>query len=173
MPTTARRVTGARSRRRSAFRDYHIEGEVDSKWQLLCNINGNYQRRRVHTLPCSVLPGPHPPPPPPVNPPVVAPGSVVATTCNASSLAQRWSIAQVAGHSTDVVTIRNTAQTQTGELCLGFDANTSAYGGNGNSVVAHPCGSAPTAWRWSEAVGGESNCQTCTGIVCRAFALTD
>ena len=35
------------------------------------------------------------------------------------------------------------------------DANTSAYGGSGNSVVARPCGSASaTLWRYSEAVGG-------------------
>jgi hypothetical protein len=50
-----------------------------------------------------------------------------------------------------VVSIRSADET----LCLGFDANTSAYGGHGNSVVARSCKqSAVTNWRWSGAVGG-------------------
>ena len=61
------------------------------------------------------------------------------------------------------------------KLCLGFDANTSAYGGKGNSVVARPCvgqngdrisnrsnrsnrsddgGGGVTTWKWAEEVGG-------------------
>ena len=36
-----------------AVRDYYIEGyQADGKWVLLCNVSGNYQRRRVHMLPC-------------------------------------------------------------------------------------------------------------------------
>jgi hypothetical protein len=31
-------------------RDYTIEGEVDGDWQRLHAVEGNYQRRRVHTL---------------------------------------------------------------------------------------------------------------------------
>ena len=48
-----------------------------------------------------------------------------------------------------------TIRSADGELCLGFDANTSAYGGYGNSVVARPCKHiTPTDWRWSGAIGG-------------------
>lgn len=71
-------------------KDYSIEGQTaDGKWSLLCNISGNYQRRRVHTLPCPVSPLPGPPPP---QKPVVAAGSVSAVYCNVTSPAQRWAI---------------------------------------------------------------------------------
>ena len=40
-------------------------------WRVLCNVTGNYMRRRVHSLPCSAQPGPPGPPPPPP-PPAVA-----------------------------------------------------------------------------------------------------
>ena len=125
-------------------RDYFIEGMVGGKRTLLCNVTGNYQRRRVHTLPCPP-PDPHAgPPPPPVNP-VVTKGSVSATICDAGSAAQRWTMPPHAGAA---------VRSADGALCLGYDANTSAFGGHGNSVVARPCGASPTAWKWSEEAGG-------------------
>jgi hypothetical protein len=139
------------------LRDYFIEGLVDGRWQLLCNISNNYQRRRTHILPCPARPKPNPAPP---SQPAVAPGSVTASTCNVSSSAQRWLLSTAAGRDGSSqpgvnggaqlpIVIRN-AQTQ---LCLGF-ANISAYGGRGPSVVARPCGSSPVGWLWTEAVGG-------------------
>ena len=135
-------------------RDYTIEGKDagTGEWVALCNVTDNYQRRRVHTLPCAA---PTPRPAPPVPPaPVVAAGSVAAALCNATDPAQRWALDDSGGAGFLVV------RSADGKLCLGFDANTSAYGGHGNSVVARPCGDgdaaapAPTAWKWTEAVGG-------------------
>lgn len=131
-------------------KDYTVEGQTaDGKWHLLCNVSGNYQRRRVHTLPCPTSPAPGPPPP---QKPVVAAGSVSAVYCNVTSPAQRWAIHPTrTPQGSGEVTIRSAA----GELCLGFDSNTSAYGGHGNSVVARPCEQgASTSWRWSATVGG-------------------
>jgi len=125
-------------------RDYLIEGEVDGKWVTMCNVSGNYQRRRVHTLPC---PTPEPEPTPPAQKPVVAAGSVSATYCNVSEPSQQWTLTKADG---DLLSVRSADQ----ELCLGFDANTSAYGGHGNSVVARPCGASPVLWRWSASPGG-------------------
>lgn len=133
-------------------KDYIIEGRDagTGKWLMLCNVSGNYQRRRVHTLPCPTQPTPPTPPP---SPPIIAPGSVVATTCNVSAAAQRWSIAPAVANAT-LVTIRSAD----GALCLGFDPTTSAYGGHGNSVVARSCGggvqATPPSWQWHEAIGG-------------------
>ena len=141
-------MVGCAGPQEETVRDYYIEGEVEGKWVVLCNVSGNYQRRRVHTLPCPA-PKPSPLPPPPAKP-VVAAGSVAATNCNVTSALQRWTVAPAAGQNAGTVTIRSADQ----KLCLGFDANISAYGGHGNSVVARLCGSAPTSWRWSEAVGG-------------------
>jgi hypothetical protein len=71
-------------------KDYVIEGQTaDGKWRTLCNVSGNYQRRRIHTLPCPTSPVPGPPPP---QKPVVAAGSVSAVYCNVTSPAQRWTI---------------------------------------------------------------------------------
>eukprot|EP00035_Acanthoeca_spectabilis_P010173 m.180228 g.180228 ORF g.180228 m.180228 type:complete len:982 (+) comp14944_c2_seq1:161-3106(+) len=146
-------------------RDYVIEAEVDGVWQVLCNVSGNYQRRRVHALPCPQTPGPPPSPGPPVKP-VVAPGSVSATFCNTSAPSQRWSIVPAAGSSSEAggsaATKAKTAagaglasiRSSDGELCLGFSPNTSAYGGLGNSVVALPCGSDPTLWNWTSTAAG-------------------
>jgi hypothetical protein len=132
---------------KETVRDYHIEGEVGGEWKLLCNVSGNYQRRQVHTLPCPP-PKPSPIPPPPVKP-VVAAGSVSATFCNVTSPAQRWTVSTAGGDNAGVL-IKSADQ----KLCLSFDSNTSAYGGKGNSVVARPCSSSPTAWRLTEGVGG-------------------
>jgi hypothetical protein len=136
---------------KETVRDYYIEGETaDGEWKVLCNVSGNYQRRVRHTLPCRP-PTPSPVPPPPVKP-VVAAGSVSARFCNVTSQEQRWTLTAVGGDGQgDGVIIRSADQ----KLCVGFDSNTSAYGGLGNSVVARPCGaSAPTAWQITEAVGG-------------------
>ena len=132
------------------LQDYVIEGVVDGKWAVLCNISGNYQRRRVHTLPCPP-PEPKPAPTPPVTP-VVAAGSVSATHCSVTDASQRWTVSPAPpGSGVGVVVVSSADR----KLCLGFDANTSAYGGSGNSVVARPCGRASaTLWRYSEAVGG-------------------
>ncbi len=138
------------------IRDYFIEGLIDGRWQLLCNISNNYQRRRTHALPCPAHPVPSPSTP---SQPAVANGSVTATTCNTSSSAQRWvldTVASKVGSQTDhddtqlPIVIRDAQR----KLCLTFDANVSAYGGRGPSVVARPCDSPPTRWQWAEAVGG-------------------
>lgn len=105
-------------------RDYTIEGEVDGQWRVLCNVTGNYQRRRVHTLPCPT-PTPSPLPPPPAKP-VVAAGSVSATNCDVSDPAQRWAVAPAAGHGAGVVSIRSGTGSAARSLCLSYDANTSA-----------------------------------------------
>lgn len=148
-------------------RDYIIEGytaaadgdKEGGSWQVLCNVTGNYQRRRVHTLPCPEQP-PSPNPGPPVKP-IVAPGSVLATTCNVTSPLQRWLLTPAGQDpgggsgggrrgSGGIFTVQSVNKM----LCLGFDDNTSAYGGRGNSVVARPCASGSIAWNWTEAVGG-------------------
>ena len=148
-------------------RDYLIEGEVNGHWQVLCNVSGNYQRRRVHTLPC---PAPEQPPGPPAQKKqVVAAGSVSATYCNVSAETQRWTLVPSASalESAEIYSIMSADR----KLCLGFDENTSAYGGHGNSVVARPCNGshAPTMWRWMAAVGGSflrlaTPHPTCSGV---------
>ena len=98
---------------------------------------------------------------------------MTAVSCNTSSPAQRWAItsateALVAGGAgaAGVVTIQSADK----KLCLGFDSNTSAYGGQGNSVVARPCSGNTHVtrgtgdvnvrtqhtplWRWTETAGG-------------------
>jgi hypothetical protein len=127
-------------------RDYYLEGEVDGQWVMLCNVTDNYQRRRVHTLPCPAV-GPSPAPPPPVKP-SVAPGSVAATLCNVTSPAQRWVFQGDPDHG------GVTLSTRSGALCLGFNESISAYGGHGNSVIASPCGPLSTRWNYTAAPGG-------------------
>merc|ERR1712130_144772 len=68
-------------------RDYTIEGfnHASGQWENLCNVIGNYQRRRVHNLPCNN------PPTPPTPAPTPAPlPQVQATVCNVSEPRQRW-----------------------------------------------------------------------------------
>eukprot|EP00039_Didymoeca_costata_P020965 m.342960 g.342960 ORF g.342960 m.342960 type:complete len:959 (-) comp22149_c0_seq1:157-3033(-) len=133
-------------------RDYFIEGEVSpGKWEVLCNVTGNYQRRRVHTLPCP--PPEHPEPPAPVKP-TVANGSVSAANCNVTSLQQRWTLSPADAQNTSAGLYVRSAD---GKLCLSYDTTISAYGGHGNSVVARPCETVPSGlalWQWSEKVGG-------------------
>jgi hypothetical protein len=143
-------------------RDYVIEGNINGEWKVLCNVTDNYQRRRVHTLPC-VDPTPRPTPPSPPNP-VVAAGSVAATMCNVSDLKQRWLISPV----TEGYKIYQNAGRKV-PVCLGYDVNISAYGGHGNSIVARPCAAGTTAttdnncnnnaeslsvWHFNESVSG-------------------
>lgn len=120
-------------------RDYLIEGKASStgKWGVVCNVSGNYMRRRVHQLPCSVGPQPLPAPPPPA---AVAEGALVADLCTGAA-GQMWTM-DSAGK---VVT-----QVGATKYCLGYSKNTSAFGGSGAAVVATPCDQQPaaslTAW---------------------------
>ena len=141
-------------------RDYLVEGRVGGQWVLLCNVTGNYQRRRVHTLPCS----PPEPAPPVPRKPVVASGSVTATYCNVTSPAQRWRMEGNSSTGGGVV-----VRSGDGKLCLGFDANTSAFGGHGNSVVARPCGASPTSWVFSQSEGGSFLRTALTHATCSGY----
>jgi hypothetical protein len=159
---------------------------------MLCNVTGNYQRRRVHTLPCHPAPNPGPPAPPPPIKPVIAAGSVTATNCNTTSPLQRWTLVPAPALALGVNVVDDDvgeaerAQSSSSSsfssgttskqyvvrsaggrgLCLGYDSNTSAYGGHGNSVVARPCGDGtPTAWSWEEVAGGSYlSLQTIVGV---------
>lgn len=132
---------------RETVRDYLIEGKdpATGEWQLLCNVSGNYQRRRVHTLPCPAPSGPAPIPPAPP-PAVIAPGAVEATLCNPTSTEQKWSIEgdgtvrahNVAGH----------------ELCLSYSSSTAGFGGHGQAVIALPCTANSTKWEWAASSQG-------------------
>ena len=143
--------------------------QVDGKWEVLCNITGNYQRRRVHTLPCAAM---QPSGPPAPKKQVVAAGSVSATYCNVTGVEQRWVLSPVStavSSSSDGGAVAYTIRSADRKLCLGFAANTSAYGGYGNSVVAQPCGASSTTWLWTEAVGGSvlklaKPHSTCSGV---------
>ena len=118
------------------MKDYIIEGRAGKTagWKLLCNVTGNYQRRVVHRLPCSAGSSPAPPLPPP--PPPTAAGAISATLCSAAP-EQLWSMSPAGVISTGA---------GSGKLCLGFDTQMLAFGGNGKAVVARPCGDQPTAW---------------------------
>ena len=165
---------------------------------MLCNVTGNYQRRRVHTLPCHPAPDPGPPAPPPPIKPVIAAGSVTATNCNTTTPLQRWTLVPAPTPALAVALSVDVVDEDVGEaeaekaqsspsssssfgttskqyvvrsaggrgLCLGYDSNTSAYGGHGNSVVARPCGDGtPTAWSWEEVAGGSYlSLQTTVGV---------
>jgi hypothetical protein len=120
-------------------RDYVIEGQATpgADWKVLCNVTGNYLRRRIHSLPCSSKPEPGPAPPPP--PPAIAEGALVADLCT-GSVGQMWSM-DGSGVVSTVVDAR--------KYCLGYSKNLSAFGGKGRAVVALPCDrqpAAPTAW---------------------------
>eukprot|EP00040_Diaphanoeca_grandis_P032883 m.200152 g.200152 ORF g.200152 m.200152 type:complete len:924 (-) comp32764_c1_seq1:51-2822(-) len=158
-------------------RDYTIEGLTSSgAWKLLCNVTNNYQRRRIHSVPCaSSHPGPTPSPPPPPAPPVIAPGSITATMCNTSAVNQIWTV------GTDgEITV---GDGKGGKLCLGYDNATPAYGGHGQAVVARPCSDGNmTHWNWKPGAGGSflslpspitcvdsaSNCQCAHAVACTA-----
>ena len=130
---------------RETVRDYLIEGKdpATGEWRLLCNVSGNYQRRRVHALPCPAPPGPGPAPIPPAPPPaVIAPGAVEATLCNPTSTEQKWSI-EADG------TVR--AHSGAGhELCLSYSSTYAGFGGHGQAVVALPCTHNSTKWEWTQ-----------------------
>lgn len=121
---------------KETVKDYIIEGRTGKTagWKLLCNVTGNYQRRVVHRLPCSAGSSPAPPLPPP--PPPTAAGAISATLCSAAP-EQLWSMSPAGVISTGA---------GSGKLCLGFDTQMLAFGGNGKAVVARPCGDQPTAW---------------------------
>ena len=127
-------------------RDYVIEGRMTDDvvgggggggWVPLCNVTGNYLRRRVHSLPCSSKPAPGPPPPP--APPAFAPGALVADLCTAAA-GQMWTIDPAGEVSTTVGTEK---------YCLGYSSNLSAFGGTGRAVVALPCSQGENATAWS------------------------
>jgi hypothetical protein len=145
-------------------RDYTIRGRttVGGPWIALCNITDNYQRRRIHPLPCPVSPpNPGPPPPPP---PAVAVGALVSDLCVASA-AQLWTMradGTVATPSpSPAPPVQQPAGTVKGELisggttaqeapppmlCLGFDDSVLAFGGTGKAVVARPCTDRSPKW---------------------------
>lgn len=115
-------------------RDYYIEGK-DSKtgeWTVLCNVSENYQRKRIHRLPCPLEP---PGPPPPPAPAAIAPGALQANACEGMSTPlQMWTIDSTTGEI-------STSDGKGGEkLCLGFDEKMLAFGGKGKAIVARPCG---------------------------------
>jgi hypothetical protein len=121
-------------------RDYLIEGKTSSpgaEWAVLCNVTGNYMRRRVHSLPCSVRPSPDPPPPPS---PAVAEGALVADLCTGAA-GQMWTMDSAGKVVTELGST---------EYCLGYNKSVSAFGGSGSAVVALPCDQQPaaslTAW---------------------------
>ncbi|EDQ87561.1 uncharacterized protein MONBRDRAFT_27047 [Monosiga brevicollis MX1] len=119
-------------------RDYTIEGLVEGQWQLLCNITGNYQRRRVHSLPCSPI---HPDPGTPSGggssplPPASA-ADVRASTCDPSAPSQLWTL-NAHGQLQNL---------QGAQLCLTFSNSSAAYQAHGNAIQVAPCATAPT-WR--------------------------
>ena len=125
-------------------KDYAVQGRDPSsgKWISLCNITNNYQRKRIHRLPCAPPPSPAPGPPPA---PVAAQGSISADLCVASP-SQLWTFDPSRKH------IYTT--TSRGRLCLGFDATTPAFGGHGKSVVARPCTPDSTTWMLRKSAGG-------------------
>eukprot|EP00041_Stephanoeca_diplocostata_P027697 m.768460 g.768460 ORF g.768460 m.768460 type:complete len:598 (-) comp23227_c0_seq83:160-1953(-) len=135
-------------------RDYIIEGldQATGKWVMMCNVTGNYQRRRVHDLPC-------PPPqngPSPAPPPAQVPGTVFAQVCDTASAAQQWTINATSG---EISTFVNGAADAGGSapvrLCLGVDAAHTAYGGETQAVVARPCDQGGVkSWNWSAERGG-------------------
>ena len=153
-------------------KDYLVQGRdpASGKWMSLCNVTDNYQRKRIHRLPCAPPPSPAPAPPPA---PVAAQGSIKADLCVASP-SQMWAF--------DPALKQLYTTTTSGRLCLGFDAAIPAFGGEGKSVVARPCTPNSTAWllrkpdggagRLLEVVGG-SDCLN--GPVCdtrKATAIT-
>ena len=135
-------------------RDYVVEGRASPKgaWRVLCNVTGNYQRRRVHSLPCtSPDPNPGPPPPAPPAPPPVANGALVADLCTAAP-GQLWLLGGSGGGAQP-----GAVTSPDGKLCLGVAANTPAFGGHGKAVVALPCGAAgkqEVAWKLTPAATG-------------------
>jgi hypothetical protein len=134
-------------------KDYVIEGRANAgtgPWLPLCSVSGNYQRRRVHTLPCAPGPAPGPPGPTPGPPPAIASGALIADLCSASA-GQLWSLDAVTGV---VSTTDETAE----KLCLGYDdRNISAFGGAGLAVVARPCGSGSGAISWMLRAGNSTD----------------
>eukprot|EP00040_Diaphanoeca_grandis_P039183 m.258359 g.258359 ORF g.258359 m.258359 type:complete len:885 (+) comp36477_c0_seq1:156-2810(+) len=128
-----------------SVRDYFIEGlDSSGAWVMLCNVTDNYQRRRVHNLPC---PPPHqkPNPLPPVPTPPVA-NSVFVQSCDAQSATQQWTFdaGAVRGHNASGA-----------EVCLSVSENTFATGGEVQAVIATPCdGSLWQSWSWNASTQG-------------------
>ena len=126
-------------------RNYAIEGQgADGRWTVLCNVSGNYQRRRVHALPCPSSP---PVPPPPPTPPT-ATGAVSTTDCDPTVASQQWAVAADGTVSAVVAGAK---------LCLGYSSSI-AFGGQGQAVTAAAADCAPTGtrWQWADAGGGAS-----------------
>eukprot|EP00043_Microstomoeca_roanoka_P019321 m.216036 g.216036 ORF g.216036 m.216036 type:complete len:923 (+) comp16981_c1_seq4:56-2824(+) len=124
-------------------RDYSVEGlnSATNQWQLLCNVTDNFQRRRVHNVPCQPVnvlpswpplrPGRQPPSPPTPS----SSAAVRASTCDPSAPTQKW----FANANAQLESLGNPGQ------CLAFLANQSALGGHGQAVTTLPCAQAP---RW-------------------------
>ena len=131
-------------------RDYVIEGRdsATGQWKMLCNVTENYQRKRIHTLPCPIEP---PGPPPAPAPPAIAPGAVQASQClGMDAPTQMWSIDATTGEIST-----NNGDGASGRLCLGFDKAMLAFGGKGKAVVARTCGGVnSTKWVLKDAHPG-------------------
>ena len=132
---------------RQTVRDYVIEGrDSNGQWTMLCNVTENYQRKRIHRLPCPL----EPPSPAPPAPAAIAPGALQANACEGMNTPlQMWT------HSaTGELTTTDGKSGQ--KLCLGFD-DMLAFGGTGKAVVARPCGGEnSTKWDLKEPPHGSS-----------------
>ena len=148
--TGAHQGLGRRGPQPETVRDYLIEGQdaASGQWITLCNVSENYQRKRIHTLPCPIEP---PGPPPAPAPQTVAVGAVQANICRGMNAPeQMWTINTTSGEL-------STSDGRGGKLCLGFDETMLAFGGDGKAVVARPCGAEnSTKWTLKEAPGGPS-----------------
>eukprot|EP00055_Hartaetosiga_balthica_P016522 m.105045 g.105045 ORF g.105045 m.105045 type:complete len:884 (+) comp9122_c0_seq3:1257-3908(+) len=127
-------------------RDYVIEAYDASKknWVALCNVTGNFQRLRVHDVPCNPIhpahdwpplhpgssPSPSPPPPSPSSP-----AKARASLCDPSSASQQWF----------VNTLGQVESIGSPNYCLAYLNNTAAQGGHGQAVTILPCAQSP---RW-------------------------
>lgn len=146
-------------------RDYSVEGRTaDGGWQLLCNVTDNFQRRRVHDLPCSPVTPPQSWPP--MNPgnhsgPSPSPPSPVAglplsmVTCNPTSTTQVFTL------SADgrVASVAHPGQ------CLAHDAAHAAAGGHGQAVTLLPCAQSPR-WDFAPTAANGSALQLPQAVTC-------
>jgi hypothetical protein len=136
---------GTWSAQPETVRDYTIEGYGPKGWELLCNITDNFQRRRVHNLPCSPL---NPAPAwPPLNPgnhsgPSPSPPSPVAglplsmVTCDATAVTQRFQT----NADGQIESLSQPRQ------CVAYDKAHAAQNAHGQAITLLPCASSP---RWS------------------------
>lgn len=148
-------------------RDYTIEGrDNQGRFHLLCNVTNNFQRRRVHNVPCDPinpppswppLVPPGPPAPPGPAPPPVAGQAVSMVTCDPSDPTQRWTVAgKLPG--------RIASASQPG-LCLAYDAHAAASGGHGQAVTLLPCAAA-VDWSYNAHTANGSFISLPTAVPC-------